>query len=118
METTPKEIEHVKELAEKDFETEVLGATLPVVLDFYSADGAACKALIPRYGAVAQTYEGKVRFFKILGAANQALSEKLKITVAPSLLFFQDGKEVGARLSGEEIKRTALKAQVDALLKP
>ena len=36
-------------------EAEVLKAATPVVLNFYSEDGAACKALIPRYGAVAQT---------------------------------------------------------------
>jgi hypothetical protein len=34
----------------------------------------------------------------------------------PTLVFFRDGKELGERLSGEDIKRTALKAQVEALL--
>lgn len=41
---------HVKEIAEKDYETEVVGAALPVVLDFYGTS-KACEALAPRFAA-------------------------------------------------------------------
>lgn len=112
----PKDPQHVKELAEKDYEAEVLKATVPVVLDFSSDDGAACKALAPRFGAVAEKYEGKIRFLKVLQSANPGLSDTLAIKTTPTLVFFKNGKEVGERLTGDDIKRTALKAQVDALL--
>src|SRR5205823_5451865 len=99
-----------------DYEADVLKATVPVVLDFYSADGAACKALAPRFGAVAEKYEGKVRFLKVLRQGNPGLSEQLAVKSTPTLVFFKNGKEVGERLTGDDIKRTALKAQVDAML--
>ncbi len=39
---------HVQELAEKDYEAEVVGAALPVVLDFYGADSKACADARPQ----------------------------------------------------------------------
>ncbi len=108
---------NVKELAEKDYEAEVLKAELPVVLDFYSTDGAPCAALAPRFGAVAEKFAGKIQFLKILTKGNPGLSAKLGVTASPTLVFFKAGKEAGERLSGDDIKRTALKAQVEALLK-
>ncbi len=112
-----KEKQTVKELTEKDYEAEVLKATQPVALDFYSADSAPCAALAPRFGAVAEKFEGKIRFFKILRGSNDALAKTLNVTASPTLLFFKDGKELGERLSGDDIKRTSLKASVEALLK-
>jgi thioredoxin-like negative regulator of GroEL len=107
---------HVKEIAEKDFETEALGAELPVVLDFYGAGSKACEALAPRYAAVAEKFAGKVRFLKVLRAANGPLAARLGVTASPTLVFLRGGKEVGERLSGEDIKRTELKGRVESLL--
>jgi thioredoxin-like negative regulator of GroEL len=113
-----KEVEalHVKELAEKDYETEVVGAPLPVVLDFYGKDSKACEALAPRFAAVAEKFTGKVRFLKVLRSANAQLAAKLGVTASPTLVFLRGGKETGERLLGEEIKRTELKARVEAML--
>jgi thioredoxin-like negative regulator of GroEL len=107
---------HVKEIAEKDFEVEVLGAALPVALDFYSADSKSCEALAPRFAAVAQKFAGKVGFIRILRQGSAGLSAKLVVTGSPTVVFFKGGKEAGERLSGEEIKRTELKSRVEALL--
>ncbi len=112
-----KEKQTVKQIAEKDYDAEVLKATEPVVLDFYSADSAPCAALAPRFGAVAEKFEGKIRFFKILRGENDALAKKLNVTASPTLIFYKSGKEMGERLSGDDIKRTSLKASVEALLK-
>ncbi len=109
---------HVKEIAEKDFETEVTRAELPVVLDFYGADSKACEALAPRFAAVAQKFAGKIRFLKIQRLANTELAAKLGVTASPTLVFLSGGKEKGERLSGDDIQRTALKARVEALLAP
>ncbi len=107
---------HVKELAEKDYDTEVMAAPLPVVLDFYAKDSKPCEALAPRYAAVAEKFAGKVRFLRVLRQGNAELAAKLGVTAAPTLVFFKNGKELGERLSGDEILRTALKARVEALL--
>lgn len=108
--------EHVKELAGRDYDTEVVGSALPVVVHFYTADSKACEALAPRYAAVAEKFAGKVRFLKILRGADEELSARLGVTASPTLVFVAGGKESGERLSGEDIQRTAVKARVEAML--
>jgi thiol-disulfide isomerase/thioredoxin len=107
---------HVKEIAEKDYEAEVVAAALPVALDFYAADSKPCETLGPRFAAVAEKFSGKVRFLKVSRAANTRLAEKLGVTSVPTIVFLQGGQEKGARLSGDDIKRTELKARVEAML--
>lgn len=107
---------HLKELAGGDYEKEVVGAALPVVLDFYGTDSKACETLSPRLVAVAEKFAGKVRFLKVLRAANTELAAKLGVTASPTLVFLAGGQEKGERLTGDDIKRTDIKARVEAML--
>ncbi len=107
---------HVKEIAEKDWEAEVAAAALPVVLDFYAADSKACETLGPRYAAVAEKFSGKARFLKVARTTSAKLAEKLGVTACPTIVFLQGGVEKGERLTGEDIKRTDIKARVEAML--
>ncbi len=106
----------VKEIAQADFETEVARSSVPVVLDFFSTECPPCEALAPKFDAVAEQFAGKARFLKIFRQGNRDLATKLGVTGSPTLLFFKGGVEVGERMSGEEIKRTGIKAQVEAML--
>lgn len=107
---------HVKEIAAPEFEDQVLGAGTPVVLDFFSTECPPCEALAPKFDAVAEQFAGKVRFLKIFRQGNRELATRLGVTGSPTLIFFKEGREVGARMSGEEIKRSQLKAAVEGLL--
>jgi thioredoxin 1 len=109
---------HVKEIAEKDYEAEVVGSALPVALHFYGAESKACETLAPRFAAVAQKFSGKVRFLKVLRLESAQLASKLGVSGSPTVLFLSAGKETAERLSGEDIKRTDLKARVEALVPP
>ena len=66
---------HVKEIAEEDYEAEVVKSALPVALHFYGAESKACETLSPRFAAVAQKFSGKVRFLKVLRDASAARLE-------------------------------------------
>jgi thiol-disulfide isomerase/thioredoxin len=106
----------VKTIEAVQFEEDVLAAAEPVVLDFFSTECPPCEALAPKYDAVAEQFAGKVRFLKIFRQGNRDLAVKLGVTGSPTVLFFKGGHEVGSRMSGEDIKRSALRAAVDALL--
>jgi len=108
--------QHVKEITAADYEKEVLAAAEPVVLDFFSTECPPCEALAPKFDAVADQFAGRVRFLKVFRQGNRELAQKLGVTGSPTLVFFKQGQEVGERLGGEDIKRTAIKAQVEALL--
>jgi thiol-disulfide isomerase/thioredoxin len=106
---------YVKEIDQSLYESEVIGSTEPVVLDFFSTECPPCEALAPKYEAVAEQFAGKVKFCKIFRQGNRELAQKLGVTGSPTLLFFKNGREVGERLSGE-IKRTELKRAVEQLV--
>ena len=59
---------------------------------------------------------GRARCLRSVRQGNRGLAARLGVTGSPTLVFGRDGQEVGERMSGEEIKKTALKAQVEALL--
>lgn len=106
----------VHEISAAQYDEQVLGADTPVVLDFYSTECPPCEALAPKYEAVAEQFAGKVRFLKIFRQGNRDLATRLGVTGSPTLLFFKGGREVAARMTGEEIKRSALKTTVEQLL--
>lgn len=108
--------EYVKEITQADYEAEVAKSTLPVILDFFSTECPPCEALAPKFDAVAEQFAGRARFLKIFRQGNKELASRLGVTGSPTLLFFKGGTEHGERMSGEEIKRTAIKAQVESLL--
>jgi thiol-disulfide isomerase/thioredoxin len=108
--------ENVKEITAQDYEREVLASGEPVVLDFYSTECPPCEALAPKFDSVADAFAGRARFLKIFRQGNRELAARLGVTGSPTLIFFRGGKEVGERMTGEEIKKSALKAQVEALL--
>ena len=109
--------EFVKEITQADFEAEVARSALPVVLDFFSTECPPCEALAPKFEAVADQFAGKARFYKIFRQANRDLAQQLGVTGSPTLVFFdRAGQEQGTRLGGEDIKRSAIKAQVEALV--
>jgi len=107
---------NVKTIEAAQFDTEVLAPGEPVVLDFFSTECPPCEALAPKYEAVADQFAGKVRFLKIFRQGNRELAGKLGVSGSPTLLFFKGGREVGARMSGEDIQRSALKRAVESLL--
>ena len=106
----------VKEISAAQFESEVLAATEPIVLDFFSTECPPCEALAPKFDAVAEAFAGRARFLKIFRQGSRELATRLGVTGSPTLLFFASGRELGARMTGEDIKRSALKSAVEALL--
>jgi thiol-disulfide isomerase/thioredoxin len=106
---------NVKEIQASQYLPEVVEAKHPVVLDFFSTECPPCEALAPKYEAVADQFAGKVTFLKIFRQGSRDLATQLAVTGSPTVLFFRDGKEVGARLTGD-IKRSELKAAVEALV--
>jgi thioredoxin reductase (NADPH) len=108
---------NVKEIEGKDFEAEVLAQPGIVAVDFYSTECPPCEALAPKYEAIAELYGRDAKFVKVFRQGNRELANQLGVKSSPTVLFFRDGKEVGARLTGG-IKRSELGRELDALVPP
>jgi thioredoxin-like negative regulator of GroEL len=105
----------VTEITQADYESRVLGAEGPVVLDFFSTECPPCEALAPKYEAVAEQYGGRVEFVKVFRQNNRDLAARLGVTGSPTVLFYRAGEEIGERLTGD-IKKSELKRRVEELL--
>lgn len=89
----------MKEITSSEFEAEIVKGG-KVLLDFYSTECPPCEALAPKLEGLEKLFGNDVKFIKIFRQGNRDLSEKLAVKGSPTLLFFENGKEVCGRLSG------------------
>jgi thioredoxin reductase (NADPH) len=106
----------MKEINAADFQQEVLNCG-KVVLDFYSTECPPCEALAPKFEAMAELYGEKIRFLKIFRQGNRELATELGVSSSPTLLFFEDGKQVLDTISGG-IKKSEIVERLDKMLSP
>jgi thioredoxin reductase (NADPH) len=99
----------------EEFKSAVLESDMPVIIDFFSDDCAPCDVLAPIYEKMAEKYAGHIKFVKIHRQENREFALSLGVSGSPTVLFFKDGKEVGARLSGFMNKPQVRKAIEDIL---
>ncbi len=104
----------MKEITALEFENEVVKGG-KVVLDFYSSECPPCEALAPKFEGLSKLYGDEIKFLKIFRQQNRELSDKLGVKGSPTLLFFNDGKEVAERLGGG-IKRSDIIYHLDSML--
>jgi thioredoxin reductase (NADPH) len=104
----------MKEITASEFNEEVLKAG-KVVLDFYSTECPPCEALATKFEDLSKLYGKDIKFLKIYRQQNRDLAEKLEVKSSPTLLFFNEGKETGNRLTGG-IKRSDIIHNLDNLL--
>jgi thioredoxin reductase (NADPH) len=104
----------MKEINSIEFEQEVIRGG-KVVLDFYSSECPPCEAVAPKFEGLSKLYGNEVTFLKIFRQQNRELAEKLGVKSSPTLLFFDNGKEVGQRLSGG-IKRSDIIKNLDSMI--
>ncbi|MDX9721556.1 MAG: FAD-dependent oxidoreductase [Myxococcota bacterium] len=97
------------------FEEVVLNASKPVLLDFFSTECPPCEALASKFEALAELYGEHVVFVKMYRQGNRELATQLGVSSSPSLLFYQNGKQVGEMLRGA-IRRADIEKQLHALL--
>lgn len=101
---------YVKEIEQKDYQSEVLDAKGPVILDFYSTECPPCEALASKFDSLADIFGKDVKFLKIFRQGNRELANELGVKSSPTLVFYQNGQETGQRLTGGIRKKDISKA--------
>lgn len=84
----------VSEVSDRDFETNVMQAGKPVMVDFWAPWCAPCRIIGPIVEELATAYEGRVIMTKMNVDDNPVIPQKYQVTSIPTLIIFKDGKMV------------------------
>ena len=90
----------VGKVSDATFETEVLKASEPVVVDFWAEWCGPCRLIAPALEEIAGTMGNKVKVVQLNVDENPATASKYEIMSIPTLMIFKNGKltsrQVGA----------------------
>lgn len=86
---------NVRHISQAQFESEVLQAREPVVVDVYATWCGPCRELSPMLDEVAGSFTNRIKFVKVNYDEAPALVHRLGIGGIPTLLFYRQGQLVG-----------------------
>jgi thioredoxin 1 len=99
-------------IVDKDsFNSEVLEGEGYVLVDYFGDGCAPCQALLPDVEALAEKYEGKVKFCKLNTTKARRLAISQKVLGLPTISLYKDGKKIE-----EVVKEDATKESIDAMI--
>ena len=87
-------MQNVTAVTDATFESDVLKADAPVLVDFWAPWCGPCRMVGPVLEKVAELYAGKVRVVKLNVDENQSTSMKYGIRSIPTVALFKGGEVV------------------------
>ena len=90
--------ELIKNVTDASFDTDVLNAGGPVLVDYWAAWCGPCKMIAPLLDDAAQHYEGRVTIAKLNVDENPDTAAKFGVRGIPTLMLFKDGKAVATKV--------------------
>lgn len=87
------------EFTDGNFQSEVLNADKPVMVDFWAEWCMPCKMMLPTITTIAEKFAGKVKVGKLNIDNARDVAVKFGIQAIPTVIVFKGGQEV-ARVVG------------------
>jgi thioredoxin 1 len=85
-------------VTDASFETDVLGASEPVVVDFWAEWCGPCKMIGPHLEELAGQYDGKVKFVKLNVDENHQTAIRYGVRSIPTLILFKGGEPIDMKV--------------------
>lgn len=84
--------EQIVHVSDETFDSEVLNADVPVLVDYWADWCGPCKMIAPILEEIAGDYDGKLRVAKLNIDENRNTPQKYGIRGIPTLMLFKDGQ--------------------------
>ena len=105
--------ESLLNVTDENFEDEVIGSELPVLVDFWAVWCGPCRMVAPFVEQIAEEYKDRLKVAKLNVDENQAVPAKYGIMSIPTLLYFKDGVLVDKTLGA--LPKAAIEARLARL---
>lgn len=110
-----KEIQKMEKVfTSANFDAEVLGSSMPVLVDFFATWCGPCKMMAPAIEKLAEEYEGKAVVGKLDVEESMDIAGRYGVMNIPTLIVFKNG-EIVSKFVGLQNKNE-LKKALDAAL--
>ena len=104
----------IKHISDASFESDVLKADKPVLVDYWAEWCGPCKMIAPILDEVSKTYDGKLRVTKMNVDENRDVPAKYGIRGIPTLMLFKNGELAATKVGA--LSKAQLTAFIDSHL--
>eukprot|EP00825_Cyclidium_porcatum_P039270 TRINITY_DN4715_c0_g1_i1.p2 TRINITY_DN4715_c0_g1~~TRINITY_DN4715_c0_g1_i1.p2 ORF type:complete len:150 (-),score=14.58 TRINITY_DN4715_c0_g1_i1:147-596(-) len=106
--------ELIKHVSDATFESDVLQAELPVLVDYWAEWCGPCKMIAPILDEVSTAYDGKLKIAKMNVDENRDIPAKFGIRGIPTLMLFKGGQLAATKVGA--MSKAQLTAFIDQQL--
>jgi thioredoxin 1 len=103
--------EHLQTFTDGNFDSDVLKATMPVLVDFWAEWCGPCRAMEPSITQLASDYVGKIAVGKLNVDDNPSTTMRYMVRGIPTVMLFKGGQIIDQVVG--LVDKNSLKQMVD-----